>query len=165
MKLIFLDIDGVLNCVETKVKSPSGCIGIDETMCKRLKQIVEQTDAKIVLTSTWKTEWNKTSENGLQTTKDGNYLVNTFNKYGLTIFDKTYEKTWAQRGEGVLNFLDNHKDIESFVILDDEFTVDYIKHDLDKYHVKTYYTKHSKETLLGLQDYHVEKAVCILNGR
>ena len=53
MKVIFLDIDGVLNTPS----SESRCgeyIGIDDEKVKKLKKIVEKTKAEIVLISTWK---------------------------------------------------------------------------------------------------------------
>lgn len=46
MKVIFLDIDGVLNSKGTST--------LDDTYISRLKEIVKATDAKIVLSSSWK---------------------------------------------------------------------------------------------------------------
>ena len=60
MKVIFLDIDGVLNANEDfggrSKPNPSihGILGITTTRLNRLKQIIDKTDAKIVLTSSWK---------------------------------------------------------------------------------------------------------------
>lgn len=165
MRLIFLDIDGVLNCTETKVKAPSGCIGIDADKCERLAKIVQKTNAFVVLTSTWKTEWFRNAFVS-ELPPDGQYLEKTLLNYGVVIYDKTTETTWSQRGQGILDFIKNcDQKVESFVILDDEFTLDYARCGLDKYHVKTYYSKRDSNTLLGLQDYHVEKAVNILNEK
>lgn len=53
MKVIFLDIDGVLNCVTSK----SYCgmyVGVDADKIRRLARIVEETGAKIVLSSDWR---------------------------------------------------------------------------------------------------------------
>lgn len=154
MKFIFLDIDGVLNCSDTKVKSPTGCIGIDSAKVSLLKQIVKETGAKIILTSTWKTDWFIT-DNLNDLNKDGRYLYNCLSEHGLSILDKTVDYAWSKRGQGILAFL---KDAycESFVILDDGL-FDFIELGLDRYLVRTDYFKY------GLTEYHVEKAINILN--
>ena len=55
MKIIFLDIDGVLNSKAYDSKRDwNKQTNIDETRLPLIKQIVEATDAKIVLTSTWR---------------------------------------------------------------------------------------------------------------
>ena len=46
MKIIFLDIDGVLNYMGSNL--------IDKSCLKQLRRVVEKTGAKIVLISTWK---------------------------------------------------------------------------------------------------------------
>lgn len=51
MKIIFLDVDGVLNCQNSK-SNCYGIMGIDDDKVSRLRKIVECTDAKIVLIST-----------------------------------------------------------------------------------------------------------------
>lgn len=53
LKLIFLDVDGVLNCHHTKDRAPSGVIGIDPQKVLLLRQIVQETHACIVLASSW----------------------------------------------------------------------------------------------------------------
>ena len=50
MKVIFLDVDGIL----TYINSGEQNEGIDETRVERLKEIVDETDAKIVIISSWK---------------------------------------------------------------------------------------------------------------
>lgn len=165
MKLLFLDVDGVLNCTETRVKAPSGCIGLDDDKCERLGKIVHETGALVVLTSTWKTNWFR-HPFITDLPKDGQYLEKKLFEYGILIYDKTTDPSWPQRGEGILDFIKNSEEkVESFVILDDDFTLNYAQCGLDKYHIKTFYSKKNSNTLLGLQDHHVEKAVNILNGR
>ena len=39
--------------------------------------------------------------------------------HDLEISDKTVDKDYAARGEGVLNYLETHPEIEEFVIFDD----------------------------------------------
>ena len=61
MKVIFLDIDGVLNCQDTFIKryekkKITGYyeLEIDIDMVKRLAKIVEETNSLIVLSSSWR---------------------------------------------------------------------------------------------------------------
>lgn len=53
MKVLFLDIDGVLNCKDT-VNRYDGFIGIDPYLVAIFNRIIFATDAKIVLSSTWR---------------------------------------------------------------------------------------------------------------
>ena len=61
MKVIFLDVDGVLNSVRTKEQTPSGCTGIESKLVKNLAKIVNETKAILILTSDWKIEWEAVS--------------------------------------------------------------------------------------------------------
>ena len=58
LKIIFLDVDGVLNCKSTPDRC-YGYIGIEDEKVNHLKRIVEETSAKIVLISSWKEYWKK----------------------------------------------------------------------------------------------------------
>ena len=53
MKVIFLDIDGVLNCRKTPNPRKLPYI-VDPKLLKRFKRLVERTGAKVVLASTWR---------------------------------------------------------------------------------------------------------------
>ena len=56
IKIIFLDIDGVLNCATT-TKRLDACFEfnfVDTRKVLRLRDIVERTGAKLVLSSTWR---------------------------------------------------------------------------------------------------------------
>ena len=115
MKVIFLDIDGVLNCQSSK-SSCHGMMGIDDDKVKRLKELVNTTGAKIVLTSTWKTDWQKVHKE--QQGYMAEYLDKKLKRHGLVIMDKT-DSNSINRGKGILDWIQGKK-IESFVILDDE---------------------------------------------
>lgn len=70
MKLIFLDIDGVLNTTQTQILAGKrgGLIGMQPDLVQRFNQLVERTGAKVVLSSTWRLSktWRKDMrENGL----------------------------------------------------------------------------------------------------
>ena len=156
MKIIFLDIDGVLNYSGCKARSPSGCIGIEHDKLQLLKQIVDATGAKIVLTSTWKTEWFPTNHIE-DLSADARYLIKQLSNVRLGILDKTIDTAWAKRGEGILNYL---KDCycEAYVILDDE-RFDFFELGLDKNFVKTNFFNG------GLNTVSVERAIKILGGK
>ena len=54
MKVIFLDVDGVLNSQQLFEKCEDDqLISVDEDNIKNLKTIVDATGAKIVLSSSW----------------------------------------------------------------------------------------------------------------
>ena len=60
-RIIFLDIDGVLNTINTKARC-QGCIGLEEEKIKILSKIINSFECEpfVVLTSTWKSEWERT---------------------------------------------------------------------------------------------------------
>lgn len=153
MKVIFLDIDGVLNCQKSN-SNCGGLIGIDSKKVKVLRQIVEETDAKIVLCSSWKTFWdnNKDDQNEL-----ANYLDRKLKRENLFILDKTIDKG-SNRGEGIANWLQN-KNVESWIVIDDEIFDDYEKYNVIKHLVKTSFYDDNG----GLQEEHIKLAVDLLN--
>ena len=53
MKVIFLDIDGVLNCASTPNPRKFPYI-VDPKLLKRFKRLLQRTGAKVVLSSTWR---------------------------------------------------------------------------------------------------------------
>lgn len=119
IKVIFLDIDGVLNVISQ---------GHDEFGPKfhqhfmdNLRWIVEETDAKIVISSSWryagieamKGMWNKRGLAGeiIDVTPDCAKLVErgTFKYYDA-----------VERGHEIQQWIDEHPGIDSYVILDDD---------------------------------------------
>lgn len=160
MKVIFLDVDGVLNCDASKSychDDECGVItGIDSDKVKRLAKIVEVTGAKIVLSSDWKVGWEKY----YITCKPSHakYLDNHLKKKGnLIIFDKTpitNKGSWY-RGEEIITYLNLHSDITHYVILDDTFFEDFDCKEIKEHLVLTDY-------IIELTDNDVEKAIKIL---
>lgn len=154
MKVIFLDIDGVLNSDKywemilpyekqmTEMESE-----IDTQCLNNLKKIVNITKAKIVITSTWKKINRKYEE---------------FKKYmiqnGISIYDKTPDSLQSSinRGEEIRTWLEEHKsEVDNFIIIDDEIYPDY--NELEERLVKTEFYKGR-----GLEKKHVEKAINML---
>ena len=155
MKIIFLDIDGVLNSrVYDRKRNWNEQTDIDETRLPLIKEIVDATDAKIVLSSTWRQHWDKDPN---RCDVDGRYINKTFAKFGLAIFDKTPDLgNTAWRREEISKWLkETEQDIEAFVIIDD---YRYGWGDLPDHFVKT-----DPNFRMGIAKEHVERATQILN--
>lgn len=152
--IIFLDIDGVLNyvtCID-RVPHSSAIFGINQYNVALLSQIVKKTNAKIVLTSSWKSGWELDHFKDVDTI----YLVISLALQDLYIMDKTVDEVSPSlRGEGIINWL-HHHNYKNFVILDDE-EFDYSEKHLYNHFVYTDYTT-------GLIKEDVNKAVKILEG-
>ncbi len=127
MKVIFLDIDGVLNTINTFKKryeywqkTNIWTLEIDEFRVKSLKEIVNKTNAKIVLSSSWRCFWSLENETLIPLNDKAREFTNLLKKYNLDIYSITpYDKNRIRQKE-INQWLNNHNDIESFVILDDE---------------------------------------------
>lgn len=124
MKAIFLDIDGILNTYYTKELTSTGSTFVDDKKLWILKEIIDRTGAKIVLSSTWRIGW-KHLELGMKNTwyaKDFIELRDKFKEFGINLYDKTpiLDKFMRRRGEEIKMYLDNNKDdIDGYVIIDD----------------------------------------------
>ena len=112
--IIFLDIDGVLNCKLTKDKI-CGYRGIESAKVALLKQLQSAMDAELVLTSTWRSEIST-----FDTTEMGKYLLDKLAEYELQIDDQTPDITWSQRALEIKTYLDNQCGVDKVLILDDE---------------------------------------------
>ena len=126
MNVIFLDIDGVLNNDKTNAKTPMGYTGINNRLLKLFSKLVKETNAKIVLSTSWKTEWDKDYR---KRTEDGHYLNKKFKQLDLFIWDKIDESTTGSfyRGAAILLYLEKHPNITNYIILDD-FEFDFEKY-------------------------------------
>ena len=125
MKVLFLDIDGVLNhekhyrwLMETDEPTPLQRVypysEFNPVSCQILNKIIEETGCKIVLSSTWRLD-------GLQ------YMNNIFKHVG--IFHKLYDitpslahkyDTTLCRGKEIDKWLNEHPEVTKYVILDDD---------------------------------------------
>ena len=154
MRIIFLDIDGVLNCQSSKSRC-SGFIGIDDKKVKALREIVEQTGAKIVLCSSWKTHWERTEKDAQN--ELANYLDRKMKRERLRVLDKTSDDG-SDRGHGIRRYLSDKPHITSWCVIDDEIFEDYEECSIMNHLVKTSFYDDNG----GLQCGHIEKAVEIL---
>lgn len=121
-KVVFLDIDGVLNDDHHLPDMPV----IDEGMVRILSYIICQTNARIVLSSSWKRAWIRFAENGYesesQRDEDLVLLHRLFRQNDLVIdgFTPESESGPYARPHEIRAWLLNHRNVRSFVILDDD---------------------------------------------
>ncbi len=158
MKIIFLDIDGVLNSGKY-IKQLDGEFDnpinqMDPVAVARLNTITDVTAAKIVVSSTWRKAFLHKCAEPLVS------LQGCMRKYGITgevigmtcVKDNTVRN---QRGKEIQVWVNDHyHEIEKFVIIDD---------DSDMGRLKT----HRIKTLFeyGLLDEHVDRIIEILGRK
>lgn len=145
--IIFLDVDGVLNSgkwIEAN-QDKSFLELIDPAAVARVNSLKEKTNAKIVISSSWRGQFLNVA-NGFEK------LTEFFAKYGVTdIVGMTPRFHGKRRCEEIQGWLNQHK-IKNFVILDDDLSADVAGRQ-----VKTFFED-------GLQDHHIEEALRILCG-
>ena len=120
-KFIFLDIDGVLNDDETYEKAPYGGTGIDDHHLYQLKQLIDNTQAKVVLSTDWRfnsPEFRDQFPNWKTAPLDWVYMMNKFDKFEIPIVDITKDRCLL-RGNEIRMWLWRQIPPYSFVILDD----------------------------------------------
>lgn len=160
IKIIFLDVDGVLNSMDWFEKT-NGCKGhteINPEKVKLLKEIVDRTGAEIVLSSTWKTLVKILGERGQYPQYD--YLIDSLGQFGLEIIDHT-PRLNGERPNEIKAWLEQHGGMGNitFASLDDDFPEwSYFMHGIFGRLVKTSFYEPDG----GLRREHVEKAVEIL---
>ena len=142
MKVIFLDVDGVLNCYLHKF-TPA----LEDAKIKLLKEIVDVTDAKIVLSSSWRENSNLKYK-----------LVTKLAEYNLEIYDHT-PILWSgtPRSREIERYIQSHySEIEQFVILDDG--------DFDEARLKAVFPHHFIKTNIkyGLTSTKKDRAIKVL---
>ena len=115
MKVIFCDVDGVLNTPYTKGRTPDGYRGVTNDLVRNLRKIVSATGAVIVLSSDWRLIRDDPKHR-----KSYYYLLRKL-KFagGLSIADHTEDIRWDRRGHEIRLFLEEHPEVTDFVILDD----------------------------------------------
>lgn len=114
-KVLFLDIDGVVNCRETTQRH-RGFIGIDPYMAFMVGKIVLDTHCKVVLSSSWRTFHDDgVGEVSQQVTKIDDVTPNPW-------YDKETNHH-SSRGEEIQKWLDMHPEVKKYAILDDDTAI------------------------------------------
>lgn len=150
-KIIFLDVDGVLNSDhfiaeyldEHPNENPISEDVLDKHAINRVYNIVTQTGALIVVSSSWR--WDEAAYKALK---------RQLSEGGVSIYDCTHTELIYSHGRAqeIQQWLDENK-CDNFVIIDDaEITIP----ELAAHHVKTTF-------LEGLNDTKMNEAISILN--
>lgn len=173
MKIIFLDIEGVLNTKETYERMYKACgyttmidLEIDKFRLNYLKKIIEETDAKIVLSSSFRYYFTKENNQLLPKMIKGKKLYETFMNYGIEIYDVT-PTTTGSREKQIKEWLLNNEDVESFVIIDDDPTAFYEYRDrlIQTSKIRQNYLLSFMKESLGLCERNINEAIDILNDK
>ena len=120
MKVIFLDIDGVLNCDRYLIENKCRGIGIDPMRVILVADIVRASGAKIVLTTSWRSHWSEKSE---ECDVLGREINEAFAAQGLSVYSKTPRLGYDREIE-ILAWLDDNPEVMDFVIIDDMWLQD-----------------------------------------
>jgi hypothetical protein len=103
-RIIFLDIDGVLNCKRTPNPRKLPYI-VDPALLARFKRLVDQTGADVVLSSTWRYD-----PAGLFSAK----------RWGIPFIDVIPDMPGKPRRDEILAWLKTQGHVRRFAVLDDD---------------------------------------------
>lgn len=148
MKVLFLDIDGVLNSDTFYLNRPKEIKHLpyplsefDPACVARLNRILDETKARLVVSSSWRHD---------------TFINRVLERAGIKtkVWDITPYGMGKPRGHEIKKFLSEHPNIENYVILDD---VANMLPEQQSHFVQTKY-------YYGLTDEDMEKAINILNN-
>lgn len=169
MKVILLDIDGVLNTGDTTYEIPGTSILIDIHRLTYVKRIMDETGAKIVSVSslTGPIGFTKAEMSFYANTKPAQYFLDFFKEHGIEIYDIIQRIHRGNRQKDIDEWLENN-DIESFVIIDDD--VCQYSEEMRPYIIKTSNIPWNQMVMdmrdyEGLKEEQIEEAIQILNRK
>jgi hypothetical protein len=103
-RIIFLDIDGVLNCSKTSNPRELPYI-VDKRLLARFKKLLERTGAGVVLSSSWRVD------------PVGRYAAQY---WGIPFIDVCPDLPNSPRRTEVLRWLRAHPSVKRFAVIDDQ---------------------------------------------
>lgn len=187
MKIIFLDIDGVLNGwdfseyikyniwniipskkIKNFIRSRSHYTDVDKRRVKRLGKICKKTGAKVVLSSSWRNMLLHHTGKRRYDFDVNKLFWDLMDKYHIEVIGKTPKlETSYKREDEIMAWLSEHNyEVENYVILDDEDAD--LQMFVDNHLVKTShkgyagYIACSKMKWSGLANKHIKQAIQIL---
>lgn len=138
MKILFLDVDGVLNHYGSK-----SLLAISKPKLRLLRRVVNESGCYIVVSSTWRK---------LDHTR--RRLIKRLGYSRLSVYDWTTVKQikiGQKRGDEIQIWLDDHPSITNYVIVDDDS--DFLPHQMPRF-VKT-------DGNMGLTDANVDAILAL----
>ena len=131
MKILFLDIDGVLNCDESQRAAANqfeymehvpdelyGPSQLDRSRIGLLNQVVDATGCKLVVSSTWRQRYIIGELNALLRSQG---LKGNLYRYTPRPFQLTPGGAWSKRGDEIESWLSTTtKEITSWAAVDDD---------------------------------------------
>lgn len=117
-RIVFLDVDGVLNTSTTVERTKTGEIFVDETLLNRLVNLCNKTNAKVIISSDWRFGANINADPSDKS--NYNELIEKLSSKGISIVENPCTEMLRTRGKEIQDCISKLGDvIESFVILDD----------------------------------------------
>lgn len=184
MKVIFLDVDGVLNGYNKYnigmfdlakklgllklLRSNYDIFGVRTWKVFLLSIIVKTTKSKVVISSSWRYGWDKPYEEKVGSQKE---LHDKLKMFGVEIAGRTgtvhSEEHYSHRELEIKKWLDkNGRDVTRFIVLDDEQTdlQGFVGKELIRTSERDYICGRNEEDT-GLKIKHVIRAIKVLNGK
>lgn len=143
MNVIFLDYNGVLDTNDNM-----DVINLDNL--QRLKYIVDETNSKVVLTTSKKNSFYITGVLNQKLQEDIKLMENT----GIEVIGITPKAN--TREEEIELYLSAHLEVENFCIIDDDYEMEKFADNLVKL------PNQIEDGQMGLDDYHMNVAIKIL---
>ena len=103
MRVIFIDIDGVLNCADEEATARS-LVRPRRDLMALLDELVDRTGAQMVLASTWRCDPK---------------AVEVARQCGLKFIDKLDDHGSGERGAFIRKWLSKHPEVERYAVVDD----------------------------------------------
>jgi hypothetical protein len=103
MRVIFLDIDGVLNCAD-EADTARGPVRPRQDLIALLDDLIDRTGAKVVLASTWRCDPN---------------AIEFARRNGLKFMDTLDNHGSGERGAFIRKWLSKHPEVEHYAVVDD----------------------------------------------
>ena len=122
MKVIFFQVDNVLNFEGSDAVAPSGRMGVAEASLKAFKKLVIESGSRIVLIGDWRKDWDF---DDAKCTPDGTYLNKKLNKKGLHILDKTKDDMPDE--EAYADWMKRHPNVTDSCVLKDINNVKWVE--------------------------------------